>query len=138
MISNQKGMSLIEVLLSVLLISVGVIGLIKLQAYMDKKADYAVNSLKALHAAEAKLEYFRTRSIDGGNGTITFASINDGSDTLNGYDRRWTVTSPALDPALELDGTLKLIEVTASWNNRLGESQSVKLKTMLSKFSEFD
>ncbi|PWI34695.1 pilus assembly protein PilV [Vibrio albus] len=136
MTSRQRGVGLIEVLLSVVLISVGVVGLIKLQAYMDKKAEFAIKSTEALYLAEAKLEYFLSRSQDGADGTIQFDTIGSGSETTGVYTLNWTVSEPGLTP--ELNSALKVIEISASWKNREAETESVQLKTMLSKFSEFD
>jgi type IV pilus assembly protein PilV len=136
MTSRQRGVGLIEVLLSVLLISVGVVGLIKLQAYMDKKAEFAIKSTEALYLAESKLEYFRSRSQSGTHGTISFSAIASGQETTNGYTLKWDISSPGLTPAM--NDAVKVIEITASWKNREQTTESVQLRTMLSKYSEFD
>lgn len=59
--TKEQGFSLIEVMITFLLIGVSVLGLIKLQAYIEQKADFALHSVEALNLAEQKLEWFRTR-----------------------------------------------------------------------------
>lgn len=141
MIFKQQGFSLLEVLISFVLLTVGVIGLIKLQVFIDKKSEYAADSIGALYAAESKLEYFRTRSIDGEGGTISFSSIatQESAELINGYHVTWSVIDSLptiISGAMVV--SLKEIQVKAQWENRWGETQEVVLQTMLSRYSEFD
>lgn len=131
MISKQQGFSLIEVLITFIILIVGIMGLIKLQTYMERQADYAENSIKALHLAETKLEFFRSRSVSGADGTLLFSSISDGSSVSGIYTTKWVVNG-------SLSGALKTIDIETGWNNRWNERQSVALKTMISKYNEFD
>lgn len=137
MISKQQGFSLIEVLISFSLIGIGALGLVKLQAYVEQKADFATHSVEALYLAEEKLEWFRTRGASDALSTITPANFD--SDLVTGMDAShpfytlsWSV------PEISLSGALKTIEIEAQWQNRFGDSESVKLTTMISKYSEFD
>ena len=162
MISKQQGFSLIEVMIAFAVLVFGVLGLMKLQSYMERQSDYALHSIRALHLAEAKLELFRTRSISGATsaapGTIAFSAIGDGCEIVgdgdsvlsvasgtsplcplptgsSDYEVSWVVTdstSPVISSAL------KTIEVRSSWNDRRNGPQSLVLKTMLSKYNEFD
>ncbi|MGO2343635.1 type IV pilus modification PilV family protein [Vibrio litoralis] len=131
MISKQQGFSLIEVLITFIILIVGIMGLIKLQTYMERQADYAENSIKALHLAETKLEFFRSRSVSGADGTLLFSTISSGSDVSGVYTTKWVVND-------SLSGALKTIEIETGWDTRWNERQSVALKTMISKYNEFD
>ncbi|MGR5470770.1 type IV pilus modification PilV family protein, partial [Vibrio astriarenae] len=85
MISKQQGFSLIEILISFLLLGVGALGLTKLQIYMERKSDYAIQSMEALRLAENQLEWFRTRGASAALSTIStasFASISTGSSVI--------------------------------------------------------
>jgi type IV pilus assembly protein PilV len=62
MISKSKGFSLIEVLISFVVLTVGVLGLVKLQTYMEVKSENALITIDALYLAEEKLEYFQFRA----------------------------------------------------------------------------
>uniref|UniRef100_UPI000D450AE6 type IV pilus modification PilV family protein n=1 Tax=Vibrio vulnificus TaxID=672 RepID=UPI000D450AE6 len=52
MIFKQKGFSLLEVLISFILIGIGALGLTKLQIYIEREADYASQSIQALRLPE--------------------------------------------------------------------------------------
>lgn len=128
---KQQGFSLIEVLITFIILIVGIMGLIKLQTYMERQADYAENSIKALHLAESQLELFRTRSVSGADGTLPFDSISAGSSTSGIYTTVWEVSD-------SLSSALKTIDIETGWDTRWNERQSVALKTMISKYNEFD
>ena len=150
MISKHQGFSLIEVLITFIILIVGIMGLVKLQTYMERQADFAENSIKALHLAESQLELFRTRSVNGANsslsgasstatcddiGYLTFDCILDGDSVSGTYTSTWTVSG--LLPVSSAY-TLKSIEIETRWKSRWNESQSITLKTMISKYNEFD
>ncbi|MBR9873599.1 MAG: prepilin-type N-terminal cleavage/methylation domain-containing protein [Vibrionaceae bacterium] len=133
--SKQQGFSFIEVLIAFVLIGIGALGLIKLQTYVEQRADYAAHSIQALHLAEKKLEWFRTRGASAAVSAMPIAdfdSIATGSSTSGAYTLEWQV------PPATVSGSLKTIIVTSSWEDRMGQSQSVQLKTMISRYSEFD
>ncbi|KOE83012.1 type IV pilus modification PilV family protein [Vibrio aestuarianus] len=137
MISKQKGFSLIEVMIAFLLIGISSLGLVKLHIYVEQRADFSLHSIEALHLAENKLEWFRTRGASSALSSMTLADFStdiiDGQDTSHSfYTLRWSV------PSVSLSGALKSIDIEVSWFDRQGEKQSVKLQTMLSAFSEFD
>ncbi|EPT9323728.1 type IV pilin, partial [Vibrio parahaemolyticus] len=41
-------------------------------------------------------------------------------------------------PSATVSGSLKTITITTSWKDRVGQTQSVQLKTMISQYSEFE
>ena len=136
--TKEQGFSLIEVMITFLLVGVSVLGLIKLQAYIEQKADFALHSVEALNLAEQKLEWFRTRGALSSNTSFAVASYD--SDIVSGtehagnlYTLTWTVTEPH-----SLLGSVKSVDIEASWFDRQGNKQTVKLQTMISKFSEFE
>ncbi|ELP5728358.1 prepilin-type N-terminal cleavage/methylation domain-containing protein [Vibrio vulnificus] len=133
--TNQRGFSLLEVMISFVLIGVGALGLVKLQVYVEQKADYAMHSIEALNLAEQKLEWFRTRGATASS-AIAVASfdsdISAGSSTHPPYTVTWSV------PATALSGALKTVHVRTTWKDRLGNTYSIELKTKISKYSEFD
>ncbi|WP_318517619.1 type IV pilus modification PilV family protein [Photobacterium leiognathi] len=149
MISNQKGFSLLESLITLAVLSVGVLGLVKLQIYIDRKADYALNSLEALQLAENKLEFFRTRSnVSGGTNTLYFDDpiLAEGSYPVEDivvsgstyiFKRSWIIEDKMkLSGASSADA--KVITVDVQWNDHWGNSSNVALKTLFSRYSEFD
>lgn len=134
--SKAQGFSLIEVMITFVLIGVSTLGLIKLQTYVERQADYAYYSIEALNLAEEKLEWFRTRGALAGSGAFNVASysgdIVSGNENHGIYTLTWKVTEPALS------GTVKAVDMEASWLDRQGNKQSVSLQTMISRYSEFE
>ena len=140
MISKSGGFSLIEVLISLSIMTVGVAGLIKIQSFMEVKSENALKSIDALHLSEQQLEFFRTRAgVSGGVNLITFEEINaancPASEIIvpSGYSMSCTVSEVSA-----LSSTAKAIVVRTEWTDRWQQSQYVELKTMISKYSEFD
>ena len=149
MTSNQSGFSLLEVLISFLLVGVAALGMVKLQTYTEQKADYAIQSVEALHFAERQLEYYRTRAnnVSGAVGLIRFSEfhqsnhcLNTGSSNplsgLSGSEYSLSCSVENADGALS--SALRNITITVVWQDRMSQTQRITLKTMLSKYSEFD
>ncbi|MDA9558087.1 prepilin-type N-terminal cleavage/methylation domain-containing protein [Vibrio sp.] len=132
----QQGFSLIEVMLSFIIIGVGALGLIKLQTFVEQRADYAEHSMEALNLAEQKLEWFRTRGASSALSTISAADfttdIVSGNTVSGEYTVDWTV------PAATVSGSLKTITIDVSWTDRFQATQTVTLQTMISQYSEFE
>ncbi len=84
MISKQRGFSLVEVMIAICLVGVGALGLVKMQAYIEQRSDYAYHSIQALGLAEAKLEWFRTRGADSTTSEIPVADFD--TDIVAGSD----------------------------------------------------
>jgi len=149
MISNQSGFSLLEVLISFLLVGVAALGMVKLQVYTEQKADYAIQSVEALHFAERQLEYYRTRANDvsGAVGLLDFSELHladhclniSNSHPLSGLSGSGYALSCTVNKANgALSSALRNITVTVAWQDRMSDPQSITLETMLSKYSEFD
>ncbi|MGR5095152.1 type IV pilus modification PilV family protein [Vibrio maritimus] len=136
MTSNQRGFSLIEVMIAMCLVGVGALGLVKMQTFIEQRSDYAYSSIQALGLAEAKLEWFRTRGANSADSSMVVADfdadITDGSELRAPYLLAWTV------PTITMDGNVKTVVVNVSWSDRLGQSQNLSLTTQISRFSEFD
>ena len=102
---------------------------------MERESDYAIQSMEALRLAENQLEWFRTRGASDAMSTISTASfdlIATGSSAVGAYTLEWEV------PVATASGSLKTIVIKSSWQDRMGETQSIRLKTMISRYSEFD
>ena len=149
MTSKHSGFSLIEVLISFLLIGVASLGLVKLQVYVEQKSEFALHSVEALHFAERQMEYYRTRvsDVSGAVGLIPFSDLNQVSYCLNTTSSvplsglsgsAYAMTCEVINANGALSGALKNITVTVAWQDRMNKSQSIYLETMLSKYSEFD
>ncbi len=135
MIFRQRGVSLMEVLIAMLLLTTAILGSAQLHVYMQRQAEYTVKSIQAMQQIDNKLESFRARSLTPVSGGIDFYSIVDG--TMQGkhdIHLAWTV-SPVTG---ELASHLKQITMVASWQDREGNERSIHINTLLSAYSEFD
>lgn len=135
MTCNQEGFSLIEVLIAFTLLTVGVLGLVKLQVTMDSKSENARLSITALYLVEEKLEEFRSRAPSGAVGTIRYESIIDVHEFISMANMTVSRAITVLEDQ-PVSGAKK-VKVEVSWNNRWGESQTVALTTVISRYSEF-
>ncbi|WP_440887347.1 type IV pilus modification PilV family protein [Vibrio sp. WZ-1] len=135
MIFSQRGVGMLEVLFSVMLIAGGVLSLTKLQVYMEKESEYALNSLEALQLAEEKLEWFRTRGASSASSDIVVADFDAdiiAGTSMNGtYTVQWDLLPAPI-------ANVKVVKVQATWLDRAGDTQGVELQTMISRYSEFD
>ncbi|MBN3573766.1 hypothetical protein [Vibrio neptunius] len=141
MISNQSGLSFIEVLLTLLLLSSSAFTLVKLHVDVEAKSEWANHATKALHLAESKLERFTTHG----------AMVNQKNYPFEAIDQDPCFALSACQPsssgehqircqskARPQNGIqLKLITVEVCWKNRHGKKLSVVLTTSISKFNEF-
>ncbi len=133
---NKQGFSLIEILITFVLIGVSTFGLIKLHVYIERQADYATYSVEALNLAEQKLEWFRTRgsAVNGSNFHIASYSsdIVSGNEKKGQYTLNWKV-----DP-LGTSEAIKVVDIDVYWLDRQANTQTVSLKTMISQYNEFE
>ncbi|WP_275440777.1 prepilin-type N-terminal cleavage/methylation domain-containing protein [Vibrio sp. Of7-15] len=135
MICDQKGFSLIEVLIAFALLTIGVLGLVKLQVTMDSKSENARQSINALYLAEEKLEEFRSRAPSSAVGTILY-------DSIINTDERVSMAGTTVSRVIKVIDNYpvsgaKKVTVEVSWNNRWGKSQTIGLTTVISSYSEF-
>jgi type IV pilus assembly protein PilV len=150
-ISRQKGFNLVEVLISFMLIGVASLSLVKLQVYVEQKADYAIQSVEALHLAEQQMEYYRTRASDlsGAVGVIAFDELDQVSGAtgllkhclynMNGIvGSSYQLACEVVDGPPAISQAIKVVTVSVTWMDRMNAPQSLSLQSMVSKYSEFD
>lgn len=134
--TKNVGFSFLEVLIALLLISLGAFSLIQLQIDIERQSEFALDSSQALQLAENKLEWFRTRGAKAQYSTLEVADFSHdmvaGEEQLPPYLLQWNVET------MEPDGTLKLLHIEVSWLDRLAEKRKVELDTLISQHSEFD
>ena len=101
---GQEGFSLVEALLSVLVVSAGLVGIARFQIQAWRSGLDAMRLTEAAHLAAQRLDALAVEASLG-------ATPADGADapvpSITRYDRRWTVRDGG-------DGTLRL-EVRTGW-----------------------
>ncbi|WP_158587095.1 type IV pilus modification PilV family protein [Motilimonas pumila] len=149
MIFNKKnqGIGLIEVLVSLLVISVGVAGIISLQKHMRKKSAEAEEYLNAITLAQETFDDLRSFKdtnyasvVAAGNGNnISSLESHTLSDGIT-YSR--TIVTPT-DLALvssggiTSDNQLKSVDVKLTWSSLSGETKNLTYTGHISPISQF-
>lgn len=138
-VKNNSGFSLIEVLVSLVILSVGLIGTGKFQVALLKNSSDVESRSQAINIAQQKIEEIKSyesltayddiKSSD----TLIAEALSAGS-TLDfstagintTYNLNWTVVE-------NTNPNYVHIEVVVTWNERNGAPQQVKLDSILSK-----
>lgn len=124
---KTRGLTLVEMMITLLLIGISVIALVRLQNYLAYTTSVTQQKGDALVLAIQKQESLRDfQVLNNQNGYTSYQSIASGSSTSAGatttYTTAWTVTSNA-------NPTYKTIDITVSWTDRYNGSQSIRLVT---------
>ena len=152
--SRDSGFSLIEVLVSVVVMSFGLLSLAALQSTLFKSGAESRAQAVALAMATEKIEYF-----EGYLDRDEFQGFTDGSDdavTVDGtsYTRSWTIQRYAYPEAggsfsavadtgetaanYVDNNEFKRIQVKVAWNDATGTAQEVALEAAIAALSPHD
>jgi prepilin-type N-terminal cleavage/methylation domain-containing protein len=113
--SEHSGFTLIEVMVTIFVLVVGLLGLYTTIVGVIQGDAHSRNLTTATTLAQDKVEALRNQS---------YASLSSGSDSSSIFTRTWTVSgdSPAVG--------LATVEVTVGWTWK-GVAHDVKLKTII-------
>ncbi len=116
------GFTLVEAMVALLILSVGLLALGRLQGTVTQSSAQAKARTEALRLAEGKIETLR-----GFNSMATLSGYANGSDTVTGtnalFTRSWNWTTTAI-PAT------RSVNLTVTWSDRSG-NQTVGLNALL-------
>lgn len=122
MMIKMKGQGLVEILMTLLIVAGSVLALLRLHSYLLYSNNLTYQQATAFQLAKSEIESLRDYSAL--TGTNSYANIASGSSTVTGvsatYSMVWTVTSYT-------NPNYKTIDVTVSWTDRFGTSQSIRL-----------
>ncbi len=124
-----RGFSLVELLVSTAILSVGFLGMIKLQTMMISGNSIAEQRSVATQLAQQKIEQFRGfETLDVEEGKFAYDDITTGNDSVTGkntsYARTWNVV------ALE-NPERKVVTVNIAWNAATGEQFNIAQTTVI-------
>lgn len=150
-VSRQRGLSLVEVFVALLVLSVGLIALAKLQVDLVRGGGDARARATALAIAEGKIEDLRTYAVvqapDGLSWTTTvtpmawsFIGNNSGGRIPAGsveragvrYALSWTATEKTVPGSNGNEGRFKQANVAVTWTGPNGVSEEVTLVANIS------
>jgi len=125
----QKGASLIEVLIALLILATGIVALVKFQGSLLQSRTLVNQRSVAVQLAESKLEELRHFSVIATTpGYTAYEDIASGTSSIAGvsaiYTMTWTVTE-------NTNPSYKSITVTVTWTDPTGGAQSVTLNTIV-------
>lgn len=140
---RQSGFTIIEALISLIIMGFGILSLSGMQLDLSRNADDAKQRTEAVRLAQEKIEYYRSYTGIAatliGQGTVSGSALNwdalvNGSDTITTnavYARSWTFGGANTDP-------MRNLTVGVVWTDRAGQTQTVTLSTVISKTDAAD
>ncbi|MFA5747108.1 MAG: type II secretion system protein [Candidatus Paceibacterota bacterium] len=130
-IQDQKGMTLIEVLLAIAVLCIGISGVMQVFPFAIEKGAMAKNRSTAAYLAQGRIEELLSFSYDDaylGTGTTT-TSTSPGYQVQTNID--YVDPNNGLAPT-STDLGIKKIKVKVSWG-QIQSSQSLEVSTLYSK-----
>lgn len=132
-IHKQKGFSLLEALIAMVVISTGLLGVAGFQGALFKNKTESKQQNEAISAAQQKIERFRGFGSLADFDQFTCAVPTDCQETITGttttYTRSWTYAPNASSASTPF----KTVTVHVQWTTPRGESRSVSLNTLIAR-----
>lgn len=124
---KQIGQSLIEVLITVLVVAISAVALVRFHGYLSYDDSLTKQRADATVLAKQQLETlydFQTKATTAGYTAYADIASGSGTPTVNGtaYTVTWTVTDFTAPD-------YKNVNISVSWSDRYGSSQSVVLNS---------
>lgn len=108
-LGNQDGVSLLEVLVAMLILSMSLMMLLNLSMIALDANEWSNNSTRAAQMLQQKLEEIRGS-----------ADFSNGSDSANGISRTWTVTN--------IGNHLRQVDVQVTWEDMQSQTQTSSIR----------
>ena len=123
----QRGASLLEALVAFVVLSIGLLGMVRLQSHLRLDADIARQRSEAVRLAQQDIETLRSFAAMAASGTQpSYATITSAARTIDLTSTRYDLTRSIADNAGH-----KTVSVSAAWTDRSGKPQSVALESMI-------
>ena len=112
---NNKGFSLIEVLVALVILAIGLLAIANLQIASTRGNFFSNNLMQATYIAQDRLEFIK--NFPSTSPQLNAGNYNDGTSTISGivYNRRYSVTA---------NGDLRTINYIVTWNDGTGHTIS--------------
>lgn len=128
---NQKGFTLVEVLLSVVILTVGILLIAELQITGAKGNKNSKDMSSAVILAESKIEELKdvgfSSLIDGNFPVGTILPIDPSGASGGIFTRRWKIRP------YKNSSSMKYVVVNVNWADK-GRSHTISLDTILSEY----
>lgn len=134
----QRGVTLVEALVAMLIMGFGMVALVGLQGNMRRSADLAKQRSEAVRVAQQELETLRAFSTLARDQTTPAETLSfdqivdlDRADAGDAVANTSYTLTRAVSAASEDSG--RLVDVFVSWLDRTGQTQQVKLSSYVSR-----
>jgi Tfp pilus assembly protein PilV len=130
---RQRGIGLIEALVSLLVLALGMMSFAALQARLRLNSDVAKQRAEATRLAQEQIEGFRSF------GTLaTFDAVGSNSPTVSTFvsNTRYTITRTVANAPIGAGLTgapVKNLLLKVTWDDRTGTEQSVTFRTLIAR-----
>jgi len=124
-VSSQQGFTLLEVLVTIVILSIGLLGTAGLTTGVIRGNHFSKNLTSATAAAQTQLEAVKS----GGYAYAVAANFLDDTVTMGGMSFTRTTTITDGSPA----ANMKKISVVVNWTDSNGTARSVTLETILAQ-----
>lgn len=128
----QRGISLLEALVALVVMSFGMLALGALQLNLSRSADVAKQRSEALRIAEERVELARSFTSMTTSGGVDWANLQSdvASPTTVATNATYTVT---VTVGGAVSDSSRPINVQVAWTDRAGEAQMVSLSSVISR-----
>ena len=126
---NVKGYYLVEILITLVILSIGLLGASKLEAVMLGRTSLSKQRLQAITIAETAIEQLRNyQSLKSKPGLFSYEEIISNTSTTTGsnatYNTTWNVTDVT-------DPKYKIVDIVVTWQDTEGSQEQVQLSTII-------
>ena len=131
---RQRGTTLIEALIALLVLAVGMVAIARLQGNMRLSAEVARQRSEAVRLAQEDVESLRAfATLAAAAGARSFESIAAASRTVDSASGYATNTRYAVTRSVDAAATAgaKSVQVVVGWTDRAGAPQHVALNTLI-------
>ena len=105
---RQRGVSLIEALLALLVMALGMLGMVGVQSSLRHSSDVAKQRSEAVRIAQLEVERWRAFTALAGGGGTNFGEMADATATIAGTNATFTRTTDIEPMAVPRPGTCLL------------------------------
>ncbi len=113
---NNKGFTLIEILIGLILLAIGLLAIGALQITSTRGNFFSNNLMQATYVAQDRLEFLKNLSFED-DPQIQNGSSNNGTTTISGIVFNWSYNVVA-------NGDVRNINLTVTWNDGVDHNLS--------------